>query len=177
MSLLKRSSHSSWFGQALISSWRHLLPPPTSSPDPTTATAQRVGGFLISDLSLNSRAFLGNLHSSGKGQQVLCVVAPPPFSPTTCPPSCQACRDHCHWPPFFSQSPSSLHLQRAQHQQAAGSTVRLMNSAPAHSEPDAAVGFSTSSCLGNKDSSTCPTTYNGEMRWPLILGCLFSSLL
>lgn len=41
---------------------------PLSSPDPSTATAQREGDSLISALGLNINAFLGNLHSSGKEQ-------------------------------------------------------------------------------------------------------------
>lgn len=75
--------------------WIYILqletpPPPTSfssSPDPSTAKAQRVWDSLISDLGLNCNAFLGNLYSSGKGQQILCVPALPPLEPLQPAPS------------------------------------------------------------------------------------------
>lgn len=146
----------------------NLLPP--SSPDPSTATAQREGDSLISDLGLNSNVFLGNLHSSGKGQQILCVVSLPPLQPYNLPPAMSGLQGPlplADYPPPHSVSLSvALKFLRpppvvGPDPTGCGSTVHLMNSFLAHSEPALQFFPTPSSCLGNKGGSTCPTSYNG----------------
>lgn len=94
--------------------WIYILqletpPPPPPPPNPLQRQHKGrreeerrcVGGSLISDLGLNCNSFLGNLHSSGKGQQILCVEALPPPSvllPSPLPASRPAEITAISWP-------------------------------------------------------------------------------